>query len=300
MAVANRYRFAHDVKVAIIRRMSRFTRFICMLLDDAARSSLVDSITVCLAARARAKNPRVIASPYVYWHSNNGDSQMFAGHVVADVGKHEDVCEIARVAQEAFGGFDTWINNAGTSIYGKLEDVPVADMRRLFETNFWGLIYGSLEAVKHLKPKGGALINLGSTVSDRAIPLQGMYSATKHAIKGFTDALRMELEQAGAPVSVTLVKPGAIDTPFPHNAKNYLETEPQQPSPVYAPETVARTILHCAETPERDVFVGAGGKVIAALGHYAPHLTDKLMEGTFIRATKSQQSDKEPAPAAPA
>jgi short-subunit dehydrogenase len=208
-------------------------------------------------------------------------------YVVADVGKQEDVRAIARAAQDAFGGFDTWINNAGTGMYGRLEEISIDDMRRLFETNFWGLIYGSLEAVKHLRQRGGALINIGSTVSERAVPLQGIYSASKHAVKGFTDALRMELEEEGAPVSVTLVKPGAIDTPFTINAKSYLEVEPKHAPPVYAPETVARAILHCAVQPERDVFVGAGGKGIAALGQYAPRLADTIMESVFFKGMKS-------------
>jgi short-subunit dehydrogenase len=210
-----------------------------------------------------------------------------AVYVVADVSKPDDIHKIERTAQDKFGGFDTWVNNAGTSIYGRMMDVPVDDMRRLFETNFWGLVYGSLAAVKHLKRKGGAIINLGSTVSERAVPLQGIYSATKHAIKAFTDALRMELEAEGAPISLSLIKPGPIDTPFTHNAKNYLPTEPRHVPPVYAPETVAEAILRCAETPTRDVFVGGGGKGIATLGYYAPRLTDKLMENVMLPGTKS-------------
>jgi NADP-dependent 3-hydroxy acid dehydrogenase YdfG len=96
-----------------------------------------------------------------------------AVHVVADVGKREDVRKIAQAAEDEFGGFDTWVKNAGISIYGRIEDVDVEDMRRLFETNFWGLVYGSLEAVARLKRRGGgALINLGSVVSERAVPLQ--------------------------------------------------------------------------------------------------------------------------------
>ncbi len=216
-----------------------------------------------------------------------------AVYVVADVSKQDNVREIARVAQEKFGGFDTWINNAGTGMYGKLEDIAIEDMRKLYETNVWGLIYGSLEAVKHLKRRGGALINVGSTVSERAIPLQGIYSSSKHAVKGFTDALRMELEHDGAPVSVSLVKPGAIDTPFPLNAKNYLSREPQHVPPVYAPQVVAEAILHCAEEPVRDVFAGGGGKGNAALGQYAPRLADYYMESSVISGMKS---DKPPRP----
>ena len=224
-----------------------------------------------------------------------GQSGGKAIHVIADVGNPEDVHEIVRAAEHTFGGFDTWVNDAGISIYGKLEEVPMGDMRHLFETNFWGLVYGSLEAARHLKGRvgGGALINIGSTLSDRAIPLQGMYCASKHAVKGFTDALRMELEEAGAPVSVTLIKPGAIDTPYVRHAKNYLEVEPLNPPPIYAPETVARAILHCAETPERDVYVGGGGKGTSMLGQYLPRLTDIIMESLFFG---QQKSDRPPRP----
>ena len=213
--------------------------------------------------------------------------------VTADVGKPADVQRISRIARQKFGGFDTWINNAGISIYGKLMDEPIQDMRRLFDTNFWGSVYGSLEAARHFCDRGepGAIINVGSTVSDRSLILLGMYSASKHAVKGFTDALRMELHRDGAPVSVTLIQPGSIDTPFPRHAKNYMEVEPTVPPPVYAPQVVARTILHCAETPRRNVYVGAGGKGIPMLGHYAPRLTDLLMESLFAR---QQQTDRPP------
>ena len=198
-------------------------------------------------------------------------------YLVTDVGDEQQVRRISETAIGRFGGFDTWVNNAGVSIYGRMFDVPLEDERRVFDTNFWGVVYGSLVAARHLRGRGGAIINVGSTLSDRAIPLQGIYSASKHAVKGFTDALRMELEEEGAPVSVTLIKPGAIDTPYRQHAKNYLPMEPNLPAPVYAPEIVAETILHCAEHPERDVFAGGGGKAISALGKYAPRLTDKMM-----------------------
>jgi short-subunit dehydrogenase len=188
-----------------------------------------------------------------------------AVYVVADVGNEGDVKKIAAEALNKFGGFDTWVNNAGVSIYGKLEDVPTEDMRQLFDTNFWGVVYGSLVAANNMKKTGGALINVGSTLSDRAIPLQGIYCASKHAVKGFTDALRMELEAEDSPISVTLIKPSAIDTPYKDHARNYLDTKPENPPPVYAPEAVAEAILHCAENPVRDVFVGGGGKALSVL-----------------------------------
>ncbi|HEY3013245.1 MAG TPA: SDR family oxidoreductase, partial [Gemmatimonadales bacterium] len=141
----------------------------------------------------------------------NGGTARF---VVADVSSQDDVERLAATAVEEFGSLDTWVNNAGVSFYGRLTEVAIEDMRRLFEVNFWGTVYGARAAVPRLRGGGGALINLGSIVSDRAIPLQGAYSASKHAVKGFTDALRMELEEEGAPISVTLIKPSAIDTPY--------------------------------------------------------------------------------------
>src|SRR5690606_32873065 len=90
--------------------------------------------------------------------------------VQADVGNQEDHRKILDAAVSAYGGFETWVNNAGVSIFGKLEDVAIEDQRQLFETNFWGVVYGSLTALSHLRLTGGALINVGSEVSDRAIP----------------------------------------------------------------------------------------------------------------------------------
>jgi short-subunit dehydrogenase len=208
-------------------------------------------------------------------------------YVVADVGREGDVKKIESEALHAFGTFDTWINNAAISIYGRLDDVPIEDMRRLFETNFWGLVYGSLVAARNLKVTGGALINLGSTLSDRSIPLQGIYCASKHAVKGFTDALRIELEAENAPVSVTLIKPAAIDTPYKEHARNYLDVEPENPPPVYSPDAVAETILYCAENPVRDVFVGAAAKAHSVMGNVAPALYDTIMETTLMGQTRS-------------
>ncbi len=211
-----------------------------------------------------------------------------ATYVVADVGREEDVRAITQKAIEVFGGFDTWVNNAGIGVYGRMDTVSIEDMRRSFETNLWGQIYGSREAVRHLRHRGGgAIINVGSEVSERAVPLQGIYCASKAAVKGFTEALRMELEHDGIEIAVTLIKPGQIDTPFTVNAKNYLPSEPHHVPPVYAPETVARAILHAAQHPVREVFVGGGARAMAAAGQMAPGLTDRLMQAVVIPRTPS-------------
>jgi short-subunit dehydrogenase len=214
--------------------------------------------------------------------------------VAADVGQRADVERIGQAAMERFGRIDTWVNNAGISIFGRLEDIAPEDHERLFQTNFWGVVYGSLEAVKRMKTRGGgALINLGSEASDRAVPLQAMYSASKHAIKAFTDGLRMELESERAPISVTLIKPAAVDTMFTVHARNYMDKEPALPPPIYAPELVAEAILHAAQHPKRDVFVGGAAKMISVGGWTMPRVLDYYMRGTMFR---QQKSDVDSAP----
>jgi short-subunit dehydrogenase len=212
-------------------------------------------------------------------------------YCVADVGIEEDVQRIAQTAIERFGGFDTWINNAGVSIYGRMEDVPLEDQRKLFQTNFWGVVHGSLAAASHLKKRGGAIINLGSEVSDFAAPLQGMYSASKHAVKGFTDALRLELEEAGAPVSVTLIKPAGIDTMFVPHAKNFMEVEPKLPPPIYAPDVAADAILFAAENQRRDIFVGGVAHAMSSTAFFMP----RVLDGYLKRFLFGQQKSGHPA-----
>lgn len=198
-----------------------------------------------------------------------------AAFVVADVSDKQQLEAAAQVAMDRFGRIDTWVNNAGVGIMGRIDEVSEADMRQLFETDFWGVVNGCEVGVRHLKMHGGgALINMGSILSDTAFPMQGIYSAAKHAVKGFTDALRAELLMEDAPISVTLVKPGSIGTPMPQHVRNYREMEAQFPPPVYSPEEVAKTILYAAERPVRDAFVGSFARVGAVAAGLTPSILD--------------------------
>lgn len=208
-------------------------------------------------------------------------------YVAADVANEDDVQRVADAAIARFGGFDSWLNIAGVGIFGKSEAVSTDDMRRLFDINFWGVVHGSMVAAQHLKTRGGALINMGSETSDRAVPLLGIYSASKHAVKGFTDSLRTELEDEGAPVSVTLVKPSSVDTMFVAHAKNYLDVEPQLPPPVYAPEIAADALLYAAEHPVRDLYVGSRARLTGTLAHHMPGVLDKGMKRFIIPMMKT-------------
>ena len=103
-------------------------------------------------------------------------------YVAGDVADIDIVRNLAQTAIREFGRIDTWVNNAGVSMYGLLEEVSLIDARRLFDTNYWGTVHGSLVALEHLKSSGGALINIGSERSETVIPLQGHYNACKHAL----------------------------------------------------------------------------------------------------------------------
>ena len=206
---------------------------------------------------------------------------------VADVADRAALQRAAERALDRYGGIDTWVNNAGVAIYGRIEEVSDEDNRRLFETNFWGVVYGSLVALPYLRQRGGALINIGSEVSDEVVPLQGMYSTSKHAVKGFTDALRVEVEVVDeAPVSITLIQPTAVNTPYPEHARNYMDRQPKLPSPQIDPTQVAQAILQAASEGGRDVTVGAMSKINTTLSKLLPSLGDRM---AALQADRQQE-----------
>jgi short-subunit dehydrogenase len=211
--------------------------------------------------------------------------------VTADVSDRAQVESIAQQAIARFGRIDSWVNDAGLSIYGRLREVSEEDSRRLFDINFWGVVNGSLVALPYLLRQGGALINLGSEVSEAVVPLQGMYAASKHAVKGFTDALRVEVEELDkAPVSITLIQPTAVDTPFPQHAKNYMDKEPKLPTPMIDPFKVAEAILDAATNPARDVKVGAMSTLNTAMHKLMPAVAEKVAK----KYANRQQYDEAP------
>jgi short-subunit dehydrogenase len=237
-----------------------------------------------------ARSERTLSDIVARINAGGGD----AIYVVADVADREQVQRIADQAIAKYGRIDTWVNDAGVSIYGMLDEVSEEDSRRMFDTNFWGVVNGSLVALPYLKQSHGALLNVGSEVSDAVVPLQGMYSASKHAVKGFTDALRVEQEKvARAGIAITLIQPTAVDTPYPQHARNYTKREPKLPSPQISPERVAAAILDAAEHHRRDVKVGLLAKVNTLLARVAPHVSD------FLSALQANRQHYDEPPRAP-
>lgn len=202
-----------------------------------------------------------------------GGTAMFASGDVSDL---RDVQRVAAKAVERFGRIDTWVNDAGVAIYAKLVDTPMLEHEELFGTNYFGVVNGSLVAVEALQRAGGALITVASIAADIPSPLMGAYAASKHAVKAYTQSLRIELMADRIPISVTLIKPSGVDTPVAQHSANHVNGETLIPPPVYDPKIVAEAILDAAVHPRRDVTVGGIGRLQVLAGTHFPRLLDHL------------------------
>ncbi|QDM39781.1 SDR family oxidoreductase [Altererythrobacter sp. TH136] len=202
---------------------------------------------------------------------------------------------VGEAAAREFGGFDCWVNDAAVAMYGELKDVSLEEHRRVFDVGYFGTVTGSLYASKALRDRGGgALINVGSVLSERAVLLQGPYCAMKHAVLGFTEALRMELERDDAGVSVTLIKPNGIDTPYPEHARNKMDRPAAIPPILYDPELVAKAICFACANPKRELVVGGQGFMITKLGNLMPGVTDVIMERFMGESAQTSSVPPEP------
>jgi NAD(P)-dependent dehydrogenase (short-subunit alcohol dehydrogenase family) len=216
--------------------------------------------------------------------------------VPTDVADYAQVEALAARAVEAFGRIDTWVNNAAVSAYAPFREQPLRDFRRLVEVNFMGQVHGARAALPHLEATGGALVCVGSVLSDRGVPYQGAYCASKHALKGWLDTLRVELMHDGSPVRVTLVKPASLNTPLFSKARTQLGVAPRPIPPVYAPSVAVEAILRAAEGTEREAFAGGAGKLLSLLERVSPKLVD-LQQA--VQGFESQRSERPKSAGAP-
>ena len=260
-------------------------------------SSGIGLVTARKAARAGAKVMLVARSEATLQgivgelHSSGHE----ADYHVADVGDLFAVQAAADAAVARWGRIDTWVNDAGVAIYAKLLVTPFDEHEQLFRTNYFGTVNGCVVAASALRATGGAIITIGSTVSDMPSPVMGVYAASKHATAAYVAALRMELEDAGAPIMVTLVKPSGIDTPIAQHAANHEGGEAQIPPPIYDPELVADAILDCAVRPRREITVGGGGRLqVLAYAHFP-----KLVEWLAPKAARGFTDDRRTQPQPP-
>jgi NAD(P)-dependent dehydrogenase (short-subunit alcohol dehydrogenase family) len=214
--------------------------------------------------------------------------------VPTDVADFDQVQQLATRTVERFGRIDTWVNLAAVSVYATVADLDVAEIARVITVNLLGQIHGIKAVLPQLERQGhGGIINVSSVLGERAVPLQAAYSAAKHGLKGFTDALRLELAHAGSPVTVTLLLPSSINTPLFDHARSKLGVKPQPIPPIYEPGVVADSILFAAEHPRPELVVGGAGKLLAVGDRLAPALVDRYLLGPG-RIVDRQRTDQPP------
>jgi len=173
---------------------------------------------------------------------------------VADAKAVEDAADqvVAR-----WGQFDIWVNDAMVSVFAPVADVTPAEYRRVMEVNYLGYVHGTLAALKHMSRKdSGVLIQIGSALAYRSIPLQSAYCASKAAIRGFTDSLRSELIRQQSRIAVCMLHLPAVNTPQFEVVRNRLDGHPQPVPPIYQPEVIARAAVAAVLRPQREMWIG--------------------------------------------
>ena len=217
--------------------------------------------------------------------------------VIADVSDFQQVKAIADKTVEVYGRLDTWVHAAATGVIAPFEKITPEEFKRVIDVNLTGQAYGAMAALPHLKREGrGALIHISSIEGRRAIPLQSPYSASKHGVEGFLEALRVELMHEQIPISVTNVMPSVINTPYYNKVRTKLGVKPMGPPPYYEPSLVADAILYVAEHPTRDFIVGDVGKVLDLLQRISPQLVDNLLLAIGFVGQRTDEQKSEDAP----
>ncbi len=226
--------------------------------------------------------------------------QSFGGEaiaVVADVSDFQQVKAIADKAVAQYGRLDTWVHAAATGVIAPFEKITPEEFQRVVDVTLMGQVYGAMAALPYLKQEGrGALIHISSVEGRRSLPLQSPYSAAKHGLEGFLEALRVELQSEKWPISVTSILPSVINTPYYNNVRTKLGVKPTGIPPYYQPSLVSDAILYVAEHPTRDFIVGDVGKVLDVLQRVSPNLVDSVLQAIGITGQYTSEPKSEDAP----
>ena len=195
-----------------------------------------------------------------------------------DVANYHEVQGAALEVEQKLGPIDIWVNNAMVSVFSPVREMEADEFKRVTEVTYHGVVHGTLAALRHMAPRGcGTIVQVGSALAYRSIPLQSAYCAAKHAVVGFTDSLRSELMHDGIGVHLTMVQLPALNTPQFDWVKSRLPGQPQPVPPIFQPEVAARAIVWAAHHRRREVMVG-GSTVKAILGNKViPGLLDRYL-----------------------
>jgi NAD(P)-dependent dehydrogenase (short-subunit alcohol dehydrogenase family) len=218
--------------------------------------------------------------------------------VPTDVADHEQVERAASQVEERLGPIDVWINCAMTSVFAPFKDMSPADFRRVTEVTYLGYVYGTMSALRRMLARGkGTIVQVGSALAFRGIPLQSAYCGSKHAITGFMDSLRAELLHDKVNVHVTEVHLPALNTPQFDWVKSLLPKRAQPVPPIYQPEVAARAVLWAADHPERRSYsVGTTTAATILADKFVPGLLERYLARTGY---DSQQTEEPEDPARP-
>ena len=201
--------------------------------------------------------------------------------VSLDVADAEAVENAAGTVEREFGPIEVWTNNAMATVFGTVAELSPEEVRRVTEVTYLGTVNGTMAALRRMRGREhGRIVQVGSALAYRGIPLQAAYCGAKHAIQGFTESLRCELLHDQSPVSVSIVHMPAVNTPQFEWARTHRSHQPRPVAPVYTPEAVAKAIVHAARHGGREYWVGQS-TAMAVLGNaLAPALADWYLART--------------------
>jgi len=198
--------------------------------------------------------------------------------ISADVANAEQIEAAAAATEEAFGAIDIWINNAMASVFSPAIEMTPAEFRRVTEVTYLGYVYGTLAALKRMQPRDrGVIVQVGSALAYRGIPLQSAYCGAKHAVQGFTESVRCELLHDHSNVKLTMVQMPALNTPQFSWVKSRLPRKPQPVPPIYQPEVAANAIVWAADHYRRQWYVGGSTAWAITADKIAPGLADRFL-----------------------
>jgi len=222
-----------------------------------------------------------------------------AAHAItADVADFWQVETAATEVEDVFGPIDVWVNVAFASVFAPFAQITPEEFRRVTEVSYLGFVHGTMAALARMRPRDrGVIVQVGSALGERSIPLQSAYCGAKHAINGFTSSLRCELLHEGSGVRITVVQMPAVNTPQFSWVRSKLPRHPQPVAPIYQPEVAARSVLRAAGHPRRRQYlVGASTRATVLANRVVPALLDRYLARTGY---DSQQVGERENPARP-
>ena len=211
--------------------------------------------------------------------------------VPADLADYEQVAKATERIEDALGPIDVWINAGFSSVFAPFWQITPAEFKRVTEVSYLGFVYGTMAALKVMRPRDyGTIVQVGSALAERSMPLQSAYCGAKHAICGFTSSLRCELLHEGSGVQVTVVQLPAVNTPQFSWVRSRLPRQPQPVPPIYQPQVAARGIVYAADHPgRRQYWVGGTTAATLLANRVAPALLDRYLARTGFDSQQTSQ-----------